>query len=100
MTRCKRMTSSTVLTDGICVPHFRLMTVPGILITSLSALAVEGIENRCFSSNYEDTSHFGNWVLLIKGKRSSETMDNDALQLVNHLKQTFIGTSYDLVVPS
>jgi hypothetical protein len=76
------------------------MTVPGILITSLSALVVKGIESSCFSSNYEDTSHFGNWVLPIKGKHSSETMDNGALQLVNHLKQTSIDTSCDRVVPS
>lgn len=66
-----------------------------ILIVRLSALTITGIENRCFSSNFEDRSHFGNWALQIKGKHSSGTMDNGALQLFNPPEGMFTGTSYD-----
>jgi hypothetical protein len=64
-------------------------------MTSLSALVITGIENRCFSSNYEDTSHFGNSVLLIVGKRSFETTDNDVLQLINPPEHVFVDTKRD-----
>jgi len=66
-----------------------------ILIVDLSALAIKGIQNRCFSSNYEDTSPFGNSVPLTVGKRSFETEDNAAPRLINLPKHAFVGTTRD-----
>ena len=64
-------------------------------IADLSALVIKGIQNRCFSSNYEDTSHFGNCVLLTEGKRSFETVDNGAPRSINLPEHMFVGTKHD-----
>lgn len=70
-----------------------------ILIVRLSALANPGIENRCFSVNYEDTSHSGGWALQTKGKHSSRTMGSGGLQFVDPLECRLAGTSCAREVP-
>ena len=70
-----------------------------ILIVRLSALTPSIIDCRCFSANYLNISHSGNWVLRTKGKHSSRIMDNGALPSVNLSECRFGGASYVRGVP-
>jgi hypothetical protein len=96
----EKITWPTVWADVISALHLLLIYVPVILIERLSALVIKGAQNRCFGSNYEDTSHFGKLFLPTVGRRSFETADNGALQLINHLWYGFASKARDWVVLS